>query len=231
MFLLATIALAAQPSPGVPAAAASDDIVVVGKRRHFKRGLRALLAAQSEFSAHREGYAPGSTLLFLVERLGSTPNQKPIRLYLTNGTRELPLQLADDDSFQLPAIAGGNWSVESDLAPHQIKISALVLSPGSTRYSYRMGDARLECRANWAMAKADASVLEAPLLGMVDAAGGCSSRKLRVGSFAPVRIKSAVVEEGQHTALIRIWRAQRLYAVPVSDPTFSNEARVKIIPE
>lgn len=161
--LLAIIAAALAQSAPLPAQdGGHDEIVVEGLRKHFKLSARALRAAQSAFDDDRAKYAPQATLTFYVERRGNAPDQGPIKLSLTDGRTRIPIQVAADNGFILPAMPTGDWWIEANRAPRQIRISPLVLSPHFTRSEYRLGDARLQCRVIWAMDKASVSILAAP---------------------------------------------------------------------
>jgi len=228
--LLAVVVVAlAQTAPEPPKEDITDDIVVVGARDNFKMSMRAMRAAQSEFGRQRRQYAPDSILSFLIEPFGGAEGRLPVKLYLTDGRSKVAIDLRSDDSFGLPAEPAGKWWLEANRSAREIKISPLVMSPNATRYEYRLGDARLQCRILWAMEKASASVLAAPLLGMIDVAGPCTSQKIGIYVTAPRTVRSAILDEGSRRLPIPVLNFGRSYRLPVYDLTFSNEAHITLV--
>ncbi len=213
----------------MPEQASSEDLVVVGSRDRYKMNLRVLRAGQTAFERYRAQFAPDATLSFLIEP-GRVPiDRKPVKLYLTDGARKITIDVKPDDSFVLPTLPSGNWWLEANQTARQITIGPLVLSPAATRLDYRLGDARLYCRVYWAMAKASASILAAPLIGMVEAAGPCTSRKVPFYVTAPGAIRTAMLEEAPRIQPITVSkRSRRAYVLPVADKSFSNEAHIRL---
>ena len=230
--LVAMVAAAfSQSDPMPPDKHPAGDVVVVGMRERFRIGLAPLRAAQAAFAKDRARYAPASTLAFLVERTTSAAAAGPVRLVLTDGMRRTAITVGGDGRFTLPDLPTGKAWIEADLARRAMRVTPLVLSPGATRTAYRLGDARLQCRAMWAMEKATASVLEAPLIGIVNVAGPCTNRKIGIYVSAPGVIRTAIVREGERTLPIAIGRTRRGYRLPVDDRTFGDEALVEIATE
>lgn len=224
---LAVLLAQATPAP----AAADSDIVVTGSREAFRVGGRTLRAAQATFAHHRGEFAPASVLRFVVDPRDDRPLSPLPRLRLTDGTRTLPIDVQPDGSFALPATIPDTWWLEADRPARRLSIKPLVLSPGSSRHDQRLGDARLQCRVQWAMAKTRASLLAAPLIGMVDLAGACSSRRIGLYARMPRPIRHAMLSEGGRAMPLALARGGRSYRLPLSDRSFGNEARMTITME
>ena len=230
LIFLASVAAQASPTATAVSNTARSDVVVLGSREGFKINTRALRAAQSEFLARKGQYAPNASLTFLVQRrYGRAFSARDLRIYATNGRDRISIDVHSDNTFSIAALPDAKWWVESNMSPRNWAIEPLVLSPGSNRTNYRLGDARLQCRASWAMFKASGSILAAPLVGVIQAAGPCTSRKVSIFASAPGPVQSAYVSEGSRTAPIKIGRGRDTYPLPGENPTFSNDARVTVV--
>lgn len=224
-WMAAAVAQVASPPPPPPVI---DEVVVVGHRKPFKLNVRGLRAAQALFDAQRDQFAPAASLRFIaVGRDEETPSPPP-RLRLTDGTNVMPVALAADGSFTLPNLPAGKWWLTADLGQRQLLIKPLVRSPGSDRLDHRLGDARLQCMVYWTMLKANASLLEAPVVGMFDVVGACSSRRIGIHEPVPRPIRTAVLEEGDRSAPVQVGQKRRSYRLPLADRSFGNEARIRI---
>ena len=229
VYLLA--ALATQAAPAARPEAATSDVLVVGQREPFRLSARALRAAQATFGEQRSRFAPASSLRFVASLTRGTAAAGPIALRLTDGTRSLPIVLDPDGVFALPTLPEGKWWLEGNHGPRRIRIRPQVLSPGSERYDRRLGDIRLQCRVFWAMGKADAPLLAAPLVGMIDAAGACNSRRIGFHERTPRPIRTAMLVEGSRAVPLRTTRDRMSYQMPTADRhfgDFGNEARVRV---
>jgi len=232
--MLVALALMAafQATPSSPADNPTDDVVVVGSRESFKLNTKALRAGQSAFLKNRKAFAPQATLRFLVEHRDGTPvGSTSVRLYFTNGTKKVAVPILSDNSFDLSGLPAGDWWLESNLPRRSVRIDALVRSPGSTPYDYRFGDGRLQCRVSWTMLKANVPFLAAPLVGVVEAAGPCSSRKMGLYTVTPRPIQTAEISQGGRSVSAWVGKQRRSYRLPMGDDTLGNEAKVKVIME
>lgn len=66
------------------------------------------------------------------------------------------------------------------------------------------------------------------LIGVIAAAGPCTGRKVGVYVAAPGAIRTATLQEGARTVAIPVSRYRTSYRLPVSDPSFGNEAMIKL---
>jgi len=218
-----------QMAPSVPAEAAPGEVVVVGRRETFRLDTGAIRAAQAAFQRHRQRFAPQSTLAFLVTRRGGGALPAAgLRLWFTDGRSRIGVPVGDGGRFDLTGLPAGRWWLASNLSRREVRVEPLVLSPQSSRYDYRLGDGRLQCRVSWAMLKASVPFFAAPLVGAADAIGPCTSRKIGVYATVPAVIRSGVVRDGARALPLEIGRAGRSYRYPGGDPTLGNEARVTI---
>ena len=230
MLLILAVAAVAQIPPIPPASHPNDDVVVVGSRESFRLNTKALRVGQAAFLKNREAFAPQATLKFLVERRDGTPlGSDYVRLYFTDGTNRIAVPILPDGSFDLAGLTAGDWWLESNLPRRSVKIDALVRSPGSTPYEYRLGDARLQCRVSWTMLKANVPFLAAPLVGAVEAAGPCTSRKMGLYTTTPRPIRTAEISEGTRVVPVWVGKRQRSYRLAMGDDTLGDEAKVRII--
>jgi hypothetical protein len=232
MFFALAVVAAVQTMPSAPTESSNDDVVVVGSRESFKLNTRALRAGQSAFLKNREAFAPQASLRFLVERRdGTKMGSTSIRLYFTDGTNRVAVPISPDNSFDLSGLPAGDWWLESNLPRRSVRIDALVRSPGSTPYDYRFGDGRLQCRVSWTMLKANVPILAAPLVGVVEAAGPCSSRKMGLYTVTPRPIRTAEISEAGRSTSAWVGKQRRSYRLPMGDDTLGNEAKVKVTME
>lgn len=207
----------------------NNDIVVTGSRKSFELNARALRAARAEYISQKEQYAPNAPLVFLITRKdGRAFSTAEIRLQFTNGSDTIPVDIQSDNTFSIDSLPDGDWRVISNVSRRNFWIVPLILSPGSNRTNHRLGDSRLQCRVIWAMAKASASLLLAPIIGVVSAAGPCTGRRIGIYVAAPGTIQAASVNEDARNAPIKIGQMRFTYRLPGEDQTFSNEARVEL---
>lgn len=232
MILAFVASLTAQSLIAQPTETKDAEIVVVGSRESSKLNTKALRAARSEFLAHRQRYAPESSLSFVIDKKagGSFPARQ-IKLYFTDGTNRVEVETFADSTFMIDALPMSDWLVESNLPRRDVRIEPRILSPRSTRLDYRLGDGRLQCRVMWAMIKASASLLAAPLMRAVQAAGPCTNKKISLYANAPGIIRTAALVEGEQSVPLELGNNRLSYRLPMTEQTFSNEARIRIIPE
>lgn len=223
--MIATVQETSAPAPAAPDV---GDVVVVGVREGFRLNVRALRAAQAAFLKRRAAFAPRSTLSFVIERRDGGPLAAGVHLDLVDGKRRIGVPVRADHSFVLDGLPPGDWRLEVALSRRSVRIEPVVLSPGSSRYAYRLGDGRLQCRVSWAMMKASVPILAAPLVGAADAIGPCTSRRIGLYSATPAPIRTAVLTDSQRTVPVEVGPRRRSYRFPGGDPTFSDEARVAI---
>ncbi len=226
---VATVQAQAAPQPTTKSGSVNDEVIVIGTRESYKLNTRALRAARLAFLEHRKQFAPKSSLFFRVEgREGKPLPAKRIRLQFTDGTNTVGVPIDVDNSFNLDGLPSGDWWLESNLSRRDVKIEPLTLSPLSSRYDYRLGDGRLQCRVSWAMLKASASLLAAPLVGAVGAIGPCTTRKVGIYVTTPAPIRGAVLTEKGRSVPVDVVKHRHLYRYPGGDKTFSDEARVTV---
>ena len=231
MIALYILAALAQAGPAQAPDATTSEVVVVAHRKPFRLSARALRAAHATFGEQRDRFAPNSSLRFVASMTRDEPATRPITLRLTDGTRSVPIVLDTDGGFTLPTLPDGKWWLEGNHGPRQLRIRPLVLSPGSDRYDRRLGDVRLQCRVLWAMGKADAPLIAAPLVGLVDAAGACDSRRIGFYERTPRPIQTATLVENARVVPLRTMKDRRSYQMPTAGRSFGDfgdEARVRI---
>jgi hypothetical protein len=230
---------AAQSPPTVPAAvlvdaAAEDpdnaDIIVVGES-----GGEASLTADSlrdaaqAFTRHREEFAPQAQFQFSVEPIaGVALSSIAIRLRSNRRNAEggydrIELPIDEQGRITLPAetVMTGNWSLRTSARAGTLRIRPIILSPGSTRFDRRFGDARLQCRV--AIAFARMGLLARAALGTV---GACSSRRVATYLGTPQPIEAVSIEGWTQPITVRDDRMS--FRVPLNEASIPNEARMRI---
>lgn len=220
--LAAVPAMAQDVEPDGP-----DIVVVAGKP--LRVDAKLLRAAQRRFAEDRPSYAPQGTLRFELWRGASRVSASGAGLALTDeGGRQLPVTVDGDGRVAFAALPAGRWFLTAPAQSHGMHLRPIILSSGTSIEDRRLGDLRAQCRVLVSMAKADASLLAVPLIGMFDAIGGCLSRRFGFYHLVEHPLASATATGAGVTRTLRLSAKRTSYEAPLSDRTLTNEARVRL---
>ncbi|WP_174292572.1 hypothetical protein [Sphingomonas bacterium] len=211
-------------------AADPGDIVVTAVTKPYQIDVHALIVARNAFEQGRPSFAPAATLFFEVREQGHAAARSDLRLTLVDGQRAVPV-LLDQGRFTLPALPEGKWRLTANRARRAITVQALVMTPGTTEGDRRLGDLRLQCRALIAMAKTEASIALLPVIGLFEAMGPCTSRRIGIYYSTSSPIAGAELREGGRTEPVSVGPNGRGYRAPIQDRSFTNEARLTLTPK
>lgn len=227
--VIVSACLATLASPAIAAAGpaieqmSDDEIVVIGPRDQFKLASKQLKRASKAYAKGRPAYAPESRLYFVAWPGKVGPGLANLRLTLRSKTRSVPVALDAAHRFVLPDLAGEDWELVANRRSEGLKITPLVMSPGTSDADRLLGDLRLQCNVMWA-----AENVPFVLRAAFDAAGGCRSSKIGFYFQSKRAITDATVSTGGVVKPVHVMKATpRFYRAPVSDKTIPNSARVR----
>lgn len=216
--LAAVPAMAQDVEPDGP-----DIVVTAGKP--LKLSAKVLRAGQRRFAEDRATLAPEGSLRFELWRGGRRIPAGSVPIVLSDGKgRELPVTIDGDGRMVFATLPEGRWFLTAPAQSQGMRLRPIVLSRGTTTEDRRLGDLRMQCHVAISMGKAQASLLQKPLIGMFDALGGCESRRVQMFHMTEQPIASATAG----AQALQLSKQGNSYAAPLSDRTLGNDVRVKI---
>ena len=189
----------------------------------YAKLLRGVAAAH----AHRQ-LAPMATLKFRV--VDKTPSTKPLSLRLETDAKVIPIAVDSDGMFVLPTPeeAGAH---EGELVANRpsgdLLIDPIVSTPGYPPEVARMGDRRLWCQVVYAIDKDGLPPRVQELIS--GGQGPCTNSRIKIYSVARGDVlKTAELSEGSRQLSLTINPQTNGFSVPMHDPSWSNEALLRI---
>jgi hypothetical protein len=220
----------AQSFADVDADEGSEDIVVVGDSgSETTLSADALRDAAQAFQRHRPAFAPQARFFFRVQpSAGQSLENIDLRLRdrrrnADGGYDRIDLTLDADGMFELPVevVLSGTWSLRTSAPAGTLRIRPQILSPGSSLYDRRFGDARLQCRVAIAFAR-----LNIAFRALASAANPCNRRNVGLYLAAPRPIDAVMITGWTEPIEIRPDRLS--FRVPLHEEAISNDARMRI---
>ncbi len=222
--------------PAVPAAAQETDAdpggseIVVTGRRPLRIDAKVLRAAQARFAADHAELSPQGVLRFELWRRGKRMRADGLNLALTDSAgRQVPATIDGDGRAAFAPVPKGRWFLTAPAQASDMSLRPIVLSGGTGIDDRRLGDLRLQCRIVVSMAKAKASVLAMPLIGVFDAIGGCASKSFGFYHWAeqPLAGAVAVAADGGPPIVLPLSATRDAYLPPLSNRKLGNETRIR----
>lgn len=212
----------AAPTP----AEAPDVVRVSGLRATPWKSYRALRAAMAAYEQHKD-LAPDAVFTFSVKLPGGQPVPPTFAMrVLTPDGKEYPVAM-DGQSFMPPILPDD--ALDGDLVTNlkgiRIKIGIRVETPGVPVGMNRLGDLRLVCRIDHAIADVEDNVLRRLIRPNV-----CENP---IGGwwFGPASVPTdgGMLVEGTRSAQLERHdrQATARYRIPLHDTSWSNEALVQ----
>jgi hypothetical protein len=228
VFAMVSAIVVASPAVAQDSEPDGPDIVVVAGKP-LRVDAKLLRAAQRRFAEDRPGYAPQGTLRFELWRGPNRISANGVGLSLTDGAgRQLPVTIDGDGRVEFATLPAGRWFLTAPAQAQAMHLRPIVLSSGTSVEDRRLGDLRAECRVMVSMAKADASWLAMPLIGVFDAIGGCLSKRFGFYHLVEHPLASATASGGGVTRTLRLSAKRTSYEAPLSDRMLTNDARVRL---
>jgi hypothetical protein len=203
--------------------AEGEEITVIGMGANgFRLTPEQLRGAVSAYEQHRAAYAPAAQLLWYIQPV---PQPGEIALALKSDGGSIPIPVAADGSFTLPhdKILTGTWRLVTNAAKGKIKIEPIAKSPASTREAFRMGDARLTCRAMWGFFSPRMSYV---MRGIFNVAGLCTSTRMGVYFSSQRPLQTVTIDRWAKP--IDIHKDRKVWRIPLAEAAISNEDLVHI---
>jgi len=201
---------------------------VPGQTMAWRYGL--LQKAQAVFEKHTAAQAPGAQLSFRLPRIDPAQEGNKVEIVLEN--KHVPLAMASPASFTLP----GPGAVDDDDAMvmankefpkgSYLHPNVQVRSPGLPANVVRMGDLRLACAAQVAMAKAE-SLKFRLLLGTVGLfADLCGEMEVTSMNAPPGRYDTLMIEDGERKLTLK--KSQDKLP-QLGEKSWSDETRIRYL--
>ncbi len=204
-----------------------DIVVTAGKP--LRLNAKVLRAAQRRFATDRAELSPAGALRFELWRGKARIPASTVPIVLRDDAgRTVPVTVDGDGRIAFGPLPEGRWFLTAPAQSQRMQLRPIILSTGTTAEDRRLGDLRLQCRVSLSMAKAQASLLAMPLIGMLDAIGGCESKRVQMFHRAehPLASASAIGPAGPQA--LQLAKDGTFYAAPLADRTLGNEVRVKV---
>ncbi len=173
--------------------------------------------------------APNAKLAFIAYQKGAFEN--PIKLRLESEEEYYNISINDDKSFSLPDISTKNPKESFLVANRPSKNFAITphpRTPDLPANSYRMGDLRLQCEVQMAMAAEEIPVILRA--GLFLAGGICRSSKIYYSTLTPIPSRSASIKYAGKFIPIKISIDGNSWSPPLSDSSIPNDALIVIEP-
>ncbi|WP_294320040.1 hypothetical protein [uncultured Sphingomonas sp.] len=220
--LTAAPAMAQDVEPDGP-----DIVVTAGKPLNLDA--KVLRAGQRRFAEDRGALAPGGALRFELWRGRSRIPAATVPITLRNEAGQtVPVAIDGDGRIAFGDLPKGRWFLTAPAQSQGMSLRPVVLSAGTSPTDRRLGDLRLQCRVMLSMAKAQASLLAMPLMGLLDAIGGCESKRVHMFHRAEQALASATAVTSSGTQALELSKRGDAYLAPLNDRTMGNDVRVKI---
>lgn len=191
---------------------------------------RALLAAADVFYQRAPAYAPGASLRFRLPKLDPAAADG-LRVTLSNAAGGRDLVLGTDLSFVLPRDASA-VSADSEVVVNRhfaagdyLLPNVEIRSPGLADNLYRLGDLRLACLAQNAMARADPALTGWVKWAVIFDTKGCDAVTLAHVAPSGVVYESVTLRIGGRETVLRIDAAPLL-----NDPAWPNDTTIQYKP-
>ena len=187
-----------------------------------------LRTGESEFEKHRERLAPRASLAFKLPNVDQSDNDNRVDLVASTG--RIPLTMVTAAIFALPAaapssdndvmvVANKNFPKGSFRHPN-----VLVRSPGLPDGVKRMGDLRLACAAQLAMAKAQDFKFRALITGASLFGDPCAEMEVTNIGAPAGPYDTVTVEDANRTVSRPRGQAAML---KLGDRSWTDEARIQ----
>jgi hypothetical protein len=216
-----------------PAALADDDIPVVvisGAKNAAHWPMRSLQAGLEAFGDRRR-LAPAGALRFRLRALPDVKLFEGVALDVVDGSAVTAIPLAGDGGFVLSGGGGDDAKLVATRNNGQFDAGRLpraeVLSPGVPDHARRLGDLRLECQVEMAVAKETlgfGQTLAINLLGGID---WCAPRKpkgFRVDAGRPLAQVTLVHGERRETRAVPDKRSY--FMAPIADDGWPDDTLI-----
>lgn len=191
--LSAAVAQAAEAPPEAPAAEDPiAEVAINGTKNPELKPYRVMSAALDAFDEYR-ALAPNATLQYQMSRRGEVNWYKGswegVTLRLAGTDTSIPVPIGKDGKFTLPRSKEA-YDDDADLILNQkkslIRFSVDVRTPGLPANVRRLGDLRLQCKAQIAIGKKELNFATRAVFNTIFLGGDwCSSRNAKFGFTLP----------------------------------------------
>ena len=237
LLALGAVAAAQDTAPTVPPTApppdASQDQVVEvpGTKNPELKPYRIMHAGLVEFAERRAALAPGAPELRfkLYPRYGALPPDD-VALRIAGGDVSVSVPIAADATFALPDLPAALDS-DADLLLNkrkgQFSWHAEVRTAGLPPNTLRLGDLRLECEVEVAIAKKEINFAIKLAVNVALGSNWCQYRKGSYFFDAPARYDSLTFIAGERRVEQQQGHRQRMFKTPIADPSWPDDTLIE----
>lgn len=211
----------AQEVPGEP----PQTVVVSGTLELPFISYKSMLRGVASFEKHR-ALAPAAGLLFKLRDVSGNQDLSKLRMKLQSAAGNIEVPIATDGRFALPAAPVPDPDAELVLnrPKRQLRLAPLVMSPGTTAMSRRLGDLRLECRVWFDLEDRPLGFLMRPAVNL--AGGPCSFKSFLIWRRMPPGAKTATIVSGERTKTAPLSPAGDTFLFEYYDKTWPDDSLI-----
>jgi len=212
--------------------AGDDNVVQVnGTKNPDMRSYRSIVAGLDAFDAHHDLAPAVPEVRF---RLDAAPahqvDYKTLSLRIVGDSDPIPLTFADDGTFTVPRVQSAlddNADLVLNRKKGELQGRPVIRTPGLPANVRRLGDLRLECEVEVAIARSDAGFFVRALVNtMLMTSRWCTAKDGKFWFRSPGALSEAFIVEGDRREPIGI--STNGYLAPLGDSRWTNEARVEL---
>jgi hypothetical protein len=212
-----------------------DDIPVVvisGSRNGPQWPLRSLQAGLEAFADQRH-LAPAGALRFRLRPLPNVTVFEGIALDLVDGTAVTPIALLADGGFELVQEGGVDARLIATQNKGQFDAGRMpraeVLSPGVPAGARRLGDVRLECQVDMAVAKKTLGFMATIAINALGGINWCAPRDAKKGFKVEAGrpLAQVVLAHGARREVRAVAGNRSYFMAPIADSSWPDDTLIE----
>jgi hypothetical protein len=214
------------PDDGMPV------VVIPGSKNGPQWPLRSLQAGLEAFADQRR-LAPAGVLRFRLRPLANVKVFEGIALDLVDGAAVTPVPLAADGGFVLAQGGGADARLIATRNDGQFDAGRLpraeVLSPGVPAGARRLGDVRLECQVDMAVAKKTLGFMATVAINALGGINWCAPREAKKGFKVEAGrpLAQVVLAHGARREVRAVAGNRSYFMAPIADSSWPDDTLIE----
>ena len=207
-------------------------VIISGSKGSELLSYRLMLAGLDAFDEYHD-LAPNADKVYYKLKMNGDSAETPenVSLHIVGETTSILVPIASDGTFFLPRSTEAD-DEDADLVLNKKKKDFLmhigVFSAGVPDGMRRLGDLRLECEIEMAMAKKQINfVVRATVTTFLLTSHWCNAEKLNVPSFTERPISGATIIAGEQHKELKVLKDGHGYEAPLNNKAFPDDALIE----